>query len=159
MIQNCFQERFSCPNKSVIDKSTSCNGWIYDKSIFTDTIVTEWDLVCDRLVLLPTSASSYMAGVNIINAIKYLQDCIFCPNSSFLIVIFISFSGCHHQYYWRNAFGFNWKAKNNFDFFSIAHLFLVSYFSVTKLCHVSFFSILCWRMYPHGLGINVCSYN
>ena len=48
------------------DVESKCTEWIYDKSVFTDTIVTEWDLVCDKLVLLPTAASTYMAGVNIL---------------------------------------------------------------------------------------------
>lgn len=36
----------------------------FDDSTMSRTIVTDFQLVCDRLPLLPTVASSYMAGVS-----------------------------------------------------------------------------------------------
>ncbi|XP_031756488.1 solute carrier family 22 member 6-A [Xenopus tropicalis] len=38
-------------------------GWEYDHSIFTSTIISEWDLVCDRQTLKEVAQSVYMAGV------------------------------------------------------------------------------------------------
>ncbi|KAF7669412.1 hypothetical protein LDENG_00203380 [Lucifuga dentata] len=46
-----------------INSTTGCNeGWVYETPIGASSIVTEFDLVCDRSSFLATSQSIYMAG-------------------------------------------------------------------------------------------------
>ncbi|XP_077185479.1 solute carrier family 22 member 6-A-like [Paroedura picta] len=39
------------------------DGWVYDKTLYSSTIIIEWDLVCDLRKLREMAQSIYMAGV------------------------------------------------------------------------------------------------
>nr|XP_006815776.1 PREDICTED: organic cation transporter protein-like [Saccoglossus kowalevskii] len=53
-------------NSSVDNSTTECtDGWYYESEYFVETIVTEWDLVCDDAIVSQFSQSIFMAGVMI----------------------------------------------------------------------------------------------
>ncbi|XP_008939248.1 PREDICTED: solute carrier family 22 member 6-B-like, partial [Merops nubicus] len=39
------------------------DGWVYHHDVFTHTIITEWDLVCESKRLRQVAQSIYMAGI------------------------------------------------------------------------------------------------
>ncbi|XP_070554190.1 organic cation transporter protein-like [Ptychodera flava] len=56
-----YDDCYMYVNSSVDNTTTGCTeGWYYESS---ETIVTEWDLVCDQAALSQISSSIYMIGV------------------------------------------------------------------------------------------------
>uniref|UniRef100_F7EK28 Solute carrier family 22 member 11-like n=1 Tax=Monodelphis domestica TaxID=13616 RepID=F7EK28_MONDO len=50
-------------NFSQLEMEPCADGWVYDQSIITSSIVTEWDLVCDSQTLKTLSQSIFFAGI------------------------------------------------------------------------------------------------
>lgn len=50
-------------NESIPKCSEMCSEKIYDRSIFTETIITEWDLVCDQNQFANISQMIFMFGI------------------------------------------------------------------------------------------------
>jgi len=60
---------FSCilPNDTILTDDDKCNedciSYEYNRSIFTETITTQWDLVCDKAQLPNLSQTLFMLGI------------------------------------------------------------------------------------------------
>ncbi|XP_049846933.1 organic cation transporter protein-like [Schistocerca gregaria] len=48
---------------------TACTSYRYDRSLFTETIITQWDLVCDREQLANVAQTVFMFGILIGNVL------------------------------------------------------------------------------------------
>uniref|UniRef100_A0A0K8SX32 Major facilitator superfamily (MFS) profile domain-containing protein n=1 Tax=Lygus hesperus TaxID=30085 RepID=A0A0K8SX32_LYGHE len=57
---------FTCTDSTeqcVDSKGQECHHWTYNRTVFRETIATEWDLVCDRKHLTNLAQTTYMIGI------------------------------------------------------------------------------------------------
>jgi len=48
---------------SQVHCSSNCEEYTFDETVFTSTVVTEWNLICENANLLPTLTFTYMLGI------------------------------------------------------------------------------------------------
>lgn len=54
---------FECSNATIDRCAPDCPAHEFNRSIFTETIITQWDLVCDNAQLANVSQMVYMFGI------------------------------------------------------------------------------------------------
>lgn len=54
---------FQCADASISNCSSECPEIIYDRSVFSETIVTEWNLICGQSQWANTSQTIFMLGI------------------------------------------------------------------------------------------------
>ncbi|CAH1789323.1 unnamed protein product [Owenia fusiformis] len=62
------QEDFSSWNRTLHvfktnTSTTRCRHWVYDQSVYTSTIVSQWDLVCDDAWMAPFVSTCFIGGM------------------------------------------------------------------------------------------------
>lgn len=62
-------------NNSGEHQTIPCDVWEYDETFYTSTVLSQWDLVCDRQWLVSMSKSVFMAGILVaVTVFGYLAD-------------------------------------------------------------------------------------
>ncbi|RWS23965.1 organic cation transporter protein-like protein [Leptotrombidium deliense] len=61
--------------KEVCKQQDQCLHWQFDNSVFSSTIIDEWNLICDKSFLASLTQSVYMAGI-VVSAVSfgYISD-------------------------------------------------------------------------------------
>lgn len=54
---------FECVNASMAKCDADCPAHAFDRTIFEETIVTQWDLVCDQAQLANVTQLVFMLGI------------------------------------------------------------------------------------------------
>ncbi|XP_064214230.1 organic cation transporter protein-like isoform X1 [Tribolium castaneum] len=66
---------FTCTDNRTAQCGANCTGHNFDRSVFTETIITEWDLVCNRAYLANLAQTLTMLGILFGNMLfGYLSD-------------------------------------------------------------------------------------
>jgi hypothetical protein len=60
---------FHCIDEEIEKCSSNCTQHVFDKSVFQNTIIMEWDLVCDRQGLRGFSQTIFMLGILVGNMV------------------------------------------------------------------------------------------
>lgn len=60
---------FECVNTTIDKCSDSCPAHTFDQTVFTETIISTWDLVCDKAQLANVSQLIFMFGILLGNII------------------------------------------------------------------------------------------
>lgn len=64
-----------CPTDEESGESVNCNIWEYDRSIFKETLISEWNLVCSRGYWATWTQASFMTGILVGNLVfGFLAD-------------------------------------------------------------------------------------